>query len=110
MTIDAIAQTPSVRPVTVPPAATAAAPASEAARKAGREFEAMFMARMLESMFSGLSSDGMFGGGQAEKTWRSFMIDEYAKTLAGTDSLGIGRMVAADVARLYQSNTEGEGA
>ena len=30
-------------------------------------------------MFSGIKTDGMFGGGQGEQMFRSLMIDQYAK-------------------------------
>jgi peptidoglycan hydrolase FlgJ len=89
------------------PAAKAVTPT--AAHKAGKDFEAMFVGQMLESMFTGLGKTALFGGGQAETTWRSFMLQEYGKAIAETGSLGIGRMVEADVARLYGLDTKGAG-
>lgn len=82
-----------------------AAPAAPVSRVA-KDFEAMMVSQMLDSMFAGLDSDRMFGGGQAERTWRGFMLQEYGKAIAESGTLGIARMVEADVARLYAANSE----
>jgi len=89
----------------LPSAGAVASP--ESMRAIGRDFEAMFVGRMLDSMFQGVSTGGTFGGGQAEQTWRSFMLQEYGKAVAEQGSLGIGRMVEAEVARLYAQQSEG---
>lgn len=53
------------------------------ARKAGKDFEAMFMTQMLQHMFSGLDEQkGMFGGGHAEQMFRPMLLDEYGKMIA----------------------------
>ncbi|MBB3268570.1 Rod binding domain-containing protein [Azospirillum sp. OGB3] len=91
-------------------AAHAAKPAAidlAAAEKAGQEFEALMVGQMLESMFAGVETGSAFGGGQGERTWRSFMLQEYGKAIAEAGTLGIGRMVEADVARLYGQTSEG---
>lgn len=76
-------------------------------QRVSQEFEAMMVSQMLDSMFAGISTGGAFGGGQAEKTWRGFMLQEYGKAIAAAGSLGIGKMVQADVARLYGEQAEG---
>ncbi|HAV48888.1 MAG TPA: rod-binding protein, partial [Brevundimonas sp.] len=48
-------------------------------RETAEDFEASFIAQMLRPMFEGLSTEAPFGGGEAETTWRSFLIDEMAK-------------------------------
>ncbi|MDQ2103615.1 rod-binding protein [Azospirillum isscasi] len=92
---------------TTAPAAKPAASDRAAAEKAGQEFEALMVGQMLESMFAGLEAGHAFGGGQGERTWRSFMLQEYGKAIAEAGTLGIGRMVQADVARLYGQTAEG---
>ncbi|HSK40415.1 MAG TPA: rod-binding protein [Arenibaculum sp.] len=69
--------------------------------KAAREFEAMLLGQMFEHMFEGIRASGPFGGGQAERTWRSFMVREYAASVAETGGLGIAPLVEAEIARLY---------
>lgn len=44
-----------------------------------KAFEAQFLSQMYQSMFEGIDPDGLFGGGQGEKMFRSLMFDEYAK-------------------------------
>jgi len=79
---------------------------ADAARRAGRDFEAVFVGRMLESMFAGIGTAGLFGGGQAESTWRGFMLDRYASAIAQGGTLGIGRQVEAEILRMSE-RTEG---
>ncbi|TWA64268.1 rod binding protein [Azospirillum baldaniorum] len=88
-------------------AAAKPATQSHSAEKAGQEFEALMVGQMLESMFAGVETGSAFGGGQGERTWRSFMLQEYGKAIAEAGTLGIGRMVEADVARLYGQTSEG---
>lgn len=80
---------------------------NRAAEKAGQEFEALMVGQMLESMFAGVETGNAFGGGEGERTWRSFMLQEYGKAIAEAGTLGIGHMVEADVARLYGQSAEG---
>ena len=47
------------------------------AKESAESFEAFFLTRMMESMFEGVSTEGMFGGGHAEKIYRSLLLDEY---------------------------------
>lgn len=67
--------------------------------KAAEEFEAMFAAQMLQPMFQGLKSDGMFSGGHAEDTWRGFMVEALGEQIAKSGGLGIADAVRAS---LYQ--------
>ncbi|ALG75382.1 flagellar rod assembly protein FlgJ [Azospirillum thiophilum] len=84
---------------------TAAAPAlpdPAAADKVAKEFEAMIVGQLMESMFAGMRESPLFGGGgPAEKPWRSMMLQEYGKAIAESGGLGIGRMTHDEIARLY---------
>jgi Rod binding domain-containing protein len=73
------------RPVVTPRATADAA----AAKKVGRQFEGVLMSQMLNDMFAGVKTDGMFGGGAGEDMFRSLMIDEYAKQIT-TQGGGLG--------------------
>lgn len=94
-------------PVSRPHAAEAAdvVPAAKAANVA-KEFEAMLVGQLFEHMFDGLGASGPFGGGQAERTWRSLMLQEYARSIAESGELGIAPLVEAEVARLYAGAME----
>ena len=52
-------------------------------------FESFFISKMMESMFEGVKTDGMFGGGNSEKIFRSMLLDEYGKSMAQTGSVGV---------------------
>lgn len=84
-----------------PPAGARPAPAT--IRQVAQSFEAMMVGQMLESMFAGVGTGGVFGGGAAESTWRSFMLREYGEAIARSGTLGVGRVVHDQVARLYDA-------
>jgi Rod binding domain-containing protein len=66
---------------------------TEKAREAAREFEAFFLSQMMQPMFSGLSTEPPFGGGHAESTWRSLLVDEYGKMMANNGGVGVADAV-----------------
>lgn len=78
------------------PAATQAAvqaphPTADAhqAKKVARQFEGVLISQMLNDMFAGVKTDGMFGGGPGEDMFRTLMIDEYGKQVAAQGGLGL---------------------
>jgi len=78
-------------------AATAVGAAGDdATTRAAKSFEAQFLSQMYQCMFEGIDTDGMFGGGEGEKMFRSLMFDEYAKMTVerpGGSGLGIAEAV-----------------
>jgi flagellar protein FlgJ len=64
-----------------------------AAAKAGKEFEGVFISQFLGSMFSGISTDGPFGGGQGEEMFRSLMVDQYGKSMEARGGFGLANAV-----------------
>ncbi len=75
-----------------------------ALRKVAEEFEGFFVSQMLEQMFSGIETDGLFGGGQGEKVWRSFLMQEYGKLVAGNGGLGIADAVQRQLLLAQEAN------
>lgn len=73
------------------------------AKEAATDFEAFFLSRMMESMFDGVSTSGMFGGGHAEKIYRSLLLDEYGKTMAKTGNIGIADSVMAAIIKMQEA-------
>ena len=65
----------------------------EKVKEAAQAFEAFFVGQMMEYMTAGLKADGVFGGGQAEETWRSMLNQEYGKQVAKSGRLGIADTV-----------------
>lgn len=70
--------------------------------KSAKEFEAMFVTQMLNHMFSSVKMEGPFSGGRAEKIWRSFMINEYGKSVTEAGGIGIAQHVKAHLLSLQE--------
>lgn len=71
-----------------------------AARKAAEDFESVFVAQMMEPMFQGLKTDGMFGGGSGEGVFRSLMIQEVGKEISAGGGIGIADSVYGEMLRM----------
>lgn len=77
------------------------------AKDAAQDFEAFFLSRMMESMFEGVSTDGMFGGGEAEKIYRSLLLDEYGKEMAKLGTVGVKDYVMDAILKLQENASAG---
>ncbi len=74
------------------------------ADRVSRDFEAMFLSNMLQPVFAGLkSSKGFFGGGHAEDTFQSMLVDEYGKQMAKAGGVGIAKMVYDQILKLQEA-------
>ncbi|WP_420469697.1 rod-binding protein [Brevundimonas sp. FT23042] len=71
-------------------------------RETAEQFEASFLSQMLKPMFEGLKTDGMFGGGEAEGQWRSFMIDAMAQQTVKAGGIGLADQVMAQMIRMQE--------
>lgn len=74
-------------------------------RAAAVEFEQFFIAQMLDHMFSGIPTDGPFGGGNGESIFRSLLNNEYAKIIGRAGGIGIADVVQKEILRLQESET-----
>ncbi len=74
-----------------------------AMRKAAEDFEAVFIGRMLQPMFAGIKSDGMFGGGHAEEIFRSMLVEEMGKTIAKGGGIGIADAVYRELVSIQEA-------
>jgi Rod binding domain-containing protein len=92
----------------VPPALTAATPDASAAALAKRgkikqtaqDFETSFLSVMMQQMFTGLKSDGLFGGGPGEEMFRSVLTDAMAKQVSRAGGVGIAASVEREMLKL----------
>ena len=87
------------------PAAAARARNSDP-EQAAKEFEAVFLTNFLSSMFTGVSTEAPFGGGQAEETWRGFLIKEYADQIVASGGIGIADHVHRELISLQEQATK----
>jgi len=72
----------------------------EQAQAVAQQFERMFIAEMLQPMFAGLETDGPFGGGNAEATFRPMLLDQYADAIARGGGIGIADSVLKEILRM----------
>ena len=85
-----------------------AAPAVDAkdaakAKAAAQDFEAFFVTHAFEDMFADVSTDPMFGGGEGETIFRSFLLQEYGKQVAKAGGIGISDMVQKQLLELQET-------
>lgn len=66
------------------------------------EFEAQFISQMLENMFSTVETNDVLGGGEAEETYRSMMIDEYGKLISRSGGIGVADHVKREMIKLQE--------
>jgi flagellar protein FlgJ len=52
------------------------------AMRVAEEYEGLFFFQYLKQMDEGFKADHMFGGGEAEKTWRMLLLMEYGNEMA----------------------------
>ena len=71
-------------------------------RKTAEDFEAVFLGQMLKPMFEGIETDGIFGGGQAEKMYRDLMVDEYGKAIAKSGGIGLADAVMREMLKMQE--------
>ena len=76
------------------------------AEESAENFEAFFLSRMMESMFEGVSTDGIFGGGHAEKIYRSLLLDEYGKEMAKVGTVGVKDYVMQAILQMQEAASQ----
>ena len=71
-----------------------------------KSFEATLITQMLQPMFEGLSTDGPFGGGQSEGTYRTFMLDAIGKQMSRAGGIGVASSIQREMLKM-QGLSEG---
>lgn len=74
------------------------------ARKVAEEFESVFLNTMIESMFSGIKTDGPFSGGHGESVYRSMLNQEYAKAISRSGGIGIADQIYAEMLKTQEGS------
>lgn len=69
---------------------------------AAREFEAVFIAQMMEQLFADVPTDGPMGGGSGERIFRSLMIQEVGKQMAAQGGFGLSEQVKRELLALQE--------
>ena len=71
-------------------------------RETAEAFEASFLSQMLKPMFEGLSTEAPFGGGEAEGTWRGFLVEAMAKQTVRAGGIGLADQVVAQMLKMQE--------
>ena len=71
-------------------------------RAAAEDFEATFLSEMMRPMFENLETDGLFGGGSSERIYQSFMVQEYGRSMAKANSIGIADAVERELLKMQE--------
>jgi Rod binding domain-containing protein len=74
-------------------------------RVAADEYEAVFLSQMLETMTSGIKTDGPFSGGPAEGIYRSMLNQEYGKAIGKAGGIGIADAVYREMLRIQETHS-----
>lgn len=98
--IPALAPTTSLTAFNAPKVGRSASPAKLA--DAAKQFESSMISSLLQPMFNGLSTDGPFGGGEAEGAFRSFLVDAIAKQVEKAGGLHLSSAIQKELIRMQQ--------
>jgi len=75
-----------------------------AARAAAQQFTSFFLQQSFESMFEGVGSDTLFGGGEGETIYRSLLLQQYSKIASQTGGgLGIADAVQREILQAQEA-------
>jgi len=69
----------------------------DALRAQAEELEGVFLNTLVAEMFKGLETDGMFGGGHAEETWRGMLAEQYAAEMARSGGIGLADQLVSSL-------------
>ena len=88
-------------PAAAPPPLPAATPAQRSRiHQTAKAFESQLISQMLQPMFDSLQTDGEFDGGQAEGTYRSFMVDALGKQMGQSGGLGVSHAIEREMLKM----------
>jgi Rod binding domain-containing protein len=82
-----------------PLASTAAKPATypPALMKKAKELEGVFLNTLTSEMFSSIKTDGEFGGGFGEQTWRSMQAEQMADQISASGGIGLAQNITRNL-------------
>ncbi len=70
------------------------------------DFEAQFIASMMENMFSTVEKSPEFSGGEGEEMFQSLLTNEYGKLIARTGGIGVADHVKREMIRMQEVGHE----
>lgn len=67
-----------------------------------KDFESVFITQMLEHMFSGDTASSYFGSGAAGDIYKSYLLNEYGKSISNAGGIGIASTVKQELLKLQE--------
>ncbi len=64
-----------------------------------RDFESIMISKSIKSMYEGIKTDEIVGGGNAENIYRELILEEYAKEISKRDGFGLVKYISRDMKR-----------
>jgi Rod binding domain-containing protein len=61
--------------------------------KEAKKLEGVFLNTLTSEMFSSIKTDGAFGGGFGEQTWRSMQAEELANQISESGGIGLAENI-----------------
>ncbi len=74
----------------------------QALRTIAREYESMFLGRMLQQMYATVGVDETFGGGSGEQMFRDLLVDEYGKQAGERGGIGLADGILRELIRAQE--------
>jgi Rod binding domain-containing protein len=90
-------------PMTLAPAPQPPQATPEQRRKiqdTAQAFEGQLLGLLMQPMFEGLQTDGPFGGGNSEGTYKAFLVEAIGKQVARAGGVGLADPVAREMLRM----------
>lgn len=75
--------------------------------EAAKEFEGVFISEMLSHMFGDTEPNSLFGGGKGEQMFKSLLIEQYGKAVAGGNGIGLSSQIKAMMIDMQQKTNGG---
>ncbi|MEZ5655424.1 MAG: rod-binding protein [Sphingobium sp.] len=83
----------------LPPTPPPAAPNAQA-RKAAKDFEAVFIGQMTKLMMESVEQDSAFSGGHGEEMFRGVLAEKLGEAVTRKGGIGLADAVLAEIVRL----------
>ena len=81
-------------------ASATTSPVAEKLRAQATELEGVFLNTLVSEMFSNIKTDGDFGGGFGEQTWRSMQSEQLSGEIARAGGIGLADQMLGDMLKL----------
>ena len=68
-----------------------------------KQLEGVFLNTLTSEMFSSIKTDGMFGGGFGEQTWRGMQSEQIADSIAKSGGVGLADQIVKNLLDAQQA-------